>query len=44
MEFQQMPGYREENKTGSIFTFKDTAGSPLEDQLGEMILVMFKAA
>lgn len=44
MEFQQMPGYREESKQGPTFTFKDSAGLPLEDQLGEMILVMFKAA
>lgn len=44
MEFKRTPGYWEANKADQTFTFKDSDGLPLEDQLGEMILAMFKAA
>lgn len=44
LEFKQEPPSWGENKTGRVFTFKDTTKLPLEDQLGEMIKSMFKAA
>lgn len=44
IEFKQTPPSWGEDKTGRIFTFKDFAELPLEDQLGEMIKAMFKVS
>ena len=44
IEFKQVPASWVEDKTGQIYTFKDLAELPLEDQLGEMIKSMFKAS
>ena len=42
IEFEQTSNYWE--KSGKIFTFTDSVDSPLEDQLGKMIVILFKTA
>ncbi len=44
IEFEQKLNYSEKEKTDHVFIFKDSDELPLEDQLGEMIKTLFKAA